>query len=164
MRAYVFACGTSLSITDKASKIMANIKGPTGSLLIAVSLLGLAGISSTAFAEPVSVTVVSGVAPQEGATVTLTDTLTGAVTAGTTVSAGQKSPTFKTDIAPGTYKVTSISGTETGTMIYRVTVGKNEPAVFVQPGGYQNNPGQGADTIASGVTLISQVPAIAQIP
>ena len=59
MRNYVSAFATGLSTANKASHIMAkfsaNFSGPIGSLLIALSVILMSGMTSTAFADEVSI-------------------------------------------------------------------------------------------------------------
>ena len=132
-------------------------------MLTVVSVALIFGQPSTVSAEEVSVTVISGATPQAGATVTFTDRLTGAMFSAEE-KPGQGMPAYKADIAPGAYVVTTNTGAESGMMEYTVAAGTNEATVFVQAGGYQNDPRTGGRAAPGGATFISELPAIAQIP
>ena len=163
MRVCDLAFITCLSNKGGMSKTKKMFGVATKCSLIVVSLALILGQPSTVGSEEVSVTVISGATPQAGATVTFTNRLTGAVFS-TTENRGQGVPAYKADIAPGAYVVTTNSGAESGTMEYTVAPGSNEATVFVQSGGYQNDPRTGGNTTPRGATFISELPAIAQIP
>jgi len=132
------------------------------SLVIAIGIAVYCGLPSAANATPVSVTVDSGFQQRAGANVTIKNSSGGVVKAGTTaVPSGGGRPKFTTDLAPGTYTIEAswVNGqgtTETGTMTYTVTTGKNEPNVAVADGGYQNPPGSGTTSTANGVSVTDQ--------
>lgn len=118
----------------------------------------MTGMSSSAFADPLEVTVDSGFQQREGANVTVKNAGGTTVAQGTTVRPpGGGRPKFTQSLPPGVYTIeaswlNSQGKTETGTMTYTVTTGKNKPNVVVSEAGNPNQTGSGTSATANGVT------------
>lgn len=144
-----------LSHAYEPYEIMSKIRISFWAFLIAFGLFAISGITNTASAENVSVTVDSGFQQREGADVTIKDSSGKVVKTGTTAKEGGTGrPKFETDLPTGTYTietswVNARGRTETGTKTFTVTNGKNEPNVVVAEGGNQNPPGQGTSATAA---------------
>ena len=151
----------ALSRVKNSLKVLAKIRVPIWFSLIAVSLAAMSGIPSTAFAAEVSVTVDSGVRQRPDATVKITkkgDKNFETVEGTTAKQDGKGRPKFQTNLEPGVYTIETSwlnpqGRTETGTMTYTVTTGKNEPNVVVSEAGEKDQTGSGTSaTAANGVT------------
>jgi hypothetical protein len=150
-----FASVAAISHLDNPCGIMSKLRVPFLAVLIAFCLVSFSGTISTAFAADVSVTVDSGFQQREDADVTIKDSSGNEVKTGKTVKEGGTGrPKFETELEPGTYTietswVNAQGRTETGTMTYTVTDGKNEPNVVVSEAGTTNPSGQGTSATAA---------------